>query len=130
MTVDWTTLDGYFQRLERNQTPINIGTYVGAAQVREAVMGSEDRVPTQTELEQMKTLVVRAMKDGALGLSTALIYAPGHFAKAKELIALAKVAASMLRTCAARAELKWRQLTKPSGSAERRVCRLKFSTSR
>jgi N-acyl-D-aspartate/D-glutamate deacylase len=61
--------------------------------VREAVMGSEDRVPTQTELEQMKTLVVRAMKDGALGLSTALIYAPGHFAKAKELIALAKVAA-------------------------------------
>ena len=105
MTVDWTTLDGYFQRLERNQTPINIGTYVGAAQVREAVMGSEDRMPTQTELEQMKTLVVRAMKDGALGLSTALIYAPGHSAKAEELIALAKVTGSIRRhSCCAFAQ--------------------------
>jgi N-acyl-D-amino-acid deacylase len=93
LTVDWTTLDGYFRRLEGNETPINIGTYVGAAQVREAVIGSADRVPTHTELEQMKTLVAQAMKDGALGLSTALIYAPGHYAKAKELIALAKVAA-------------------------------------
>ena len=93
LTIDWTTLDGYFQRLEKNGTPINLATYVGAAQVREAVIGDEDRAPTAAELEQMKSLVARAMQDGAMGLSTALIYPPGHYAKTDELIALAKVAA-------------------------------------
>jgi N-acyl-D-amino-acid deacylase len=92
LTVDWTTLDGYFRRLERQGTPINVGTYVGAAQVREAVIGNDDRVPTPAELEQMKDLVAQAMKDGAMGLSTALIYPPGHYAKTDELIELAKVA--------------------------------------
>ena len=93
LTIDWTTLDGYFRRLEKDGTPINLGTYVGAAQVREAVIGDDDRAPTPAELEQMKTLVAQAMKDGALGISTALIYPPGHFAKTDELIALSKVAA-------------------------------------
>ncbi|MGC1784610.1 MAG: D-alanyl-D-alanine carboxypeptidase/D-alanyl-D-alanine-endopeptidase [Acidobacteriaceae bacterium] len=93
LTVDWTTLDGYFQRLKKNGTPLNIGTYVGAAQVREAVVGDVDRAPTPAELDQMKALVAQAMKDGALGLSTALIYPPGSYAKTDELIALAKVAA-------------------------------------
>ncbi|MBV9573098.1 MAG: amidohydrolase family protein, partial [Acidobacteriales bacterium] len=93
LTIDWTTLDGYFQRLEKNGTPINLGTYVGAAQVREAVIGDEDRAPTAAQLEQMKTLVAQAMQDGAMGISTALIYPPGHYAKTDELIALAKVAA-------------------------------------
>ncbi|MGA8221543.1 MAG: D-alanyl-D-alanine carboxypeptidase/D-alanyl-D-alanine-endopeptidase [Candidatus Acidiferrales bacterium] len=93
LTVDWTTLDGYFRRLEKDGTPINLGTYVGAAQVREAVLGDDDRAPTSAELEEMKSLVAQAMKDGALGISTALIYPPGHFAKTDELIALAKVAA-------------------------------------
>lgn len=92
LTVDWTTLDGYFRRLERQGTPINLGTYVGAAQVREAVIGDEDRAPTPAELDQMKDLVAQAMKDGAMGLSTALIYPPGHYAKTDELIELAKVA--------------------------------------
>ncbi|HEV2617810.1 MAG TPA: D-aminoacylase [Candidatus Acidoferrales bacterium] len=92
LTIDWTTLDGYFQRLEQNGTPLNLGTYVGAAQVRETVIGDEDRAPTAGELDQMKTLVARAMQDGAMGLSTALIYPPGHYAKTDELIALAKVA--------------------------------------
>ncbi|MGC1255450.1 MAG: D-alanyl-D-alanine carboxypeptidase/D-alanyl-D-alanine-endopeptidase, partial [Candidatus Acidiferrales bacterium] len=92
LTIDWTTLDGYFTRLEKNGTPINLGTYVGAAQVREAVIGDDDRAPTPAELEQMKSLVAQAMKEGALGISTALIYPPGHFAKTDELIALAKVA--------------------------------------
>jgi len=91
-TVDWTTLDGYFRRLEKQGTPINIGTYVGSAQVREAVIGDDDRAPTAAELEQMKGLVEQAMKDGALGVSSALIYPPNIYAKTDELIALAKVA--------------------------------------
>ena len=93
LKVDWTTLDGYFRRLEKQGTPLNLGTYVGAAQVREAIIGDDDRPPTPTELEQMKALVEQAMKDGALGISTALIYPPGHYAKTDELIELAKVAA-------------------------------------
>jgi dihydroorotase/N-acyl-D-amino-acid deacylase len=93
LTIDWTTLDGYFRRLDKDGTPINLGTYVGAAQVRESVIGDDDRAPTPAELEQMEALVAQAMKDGALGLSTALIYPPGHYAKTDELIALAKVAA-------------------------------------
>lgn len=92
LKVDWTTLAGYFQRLEKEGTPLNIGTYVGAAQVREAVIGDEDRAPTPPELEQMKALVAEAMQQGAFGLSTALIYPPGHYAKTEELIELAKVA--------------------------------------
>ncbi len=93
LTVDWTSLDGYFQRLQKQGTPLNLGTFVGAAQVREAVIGDDDRAPTPAELGQMKALVDAAMKDGALGVSTALIYPPGHYAKTEELIALSKVAA-------------------------------------
>jgi N-acyl-D-amino-acid deacylase len=91
-TVDWTTLDGYFRRLEKQGTPLNIGTYVGSAQVREAVIGDDDRAPTPEELTQMQALVEQAMKDGALGVSSALIYPPNIYAKTDELIALAKVA--------------------------------------
>src|SRR6202022_4679632 len=92
LKADWTTLDGYFKRLEQSGTPLNIGTYVGAAQVREAVLGDVDRVPTAAEMEKMKSLVAQAMQDGAFGISTALIYPPGHYAKTEELIELAKVA--------------------------------------
>lgn len=92
LKIDWTDLDGYFKRLERQGTPINLGTYVGAAQVREAILGDDDRAPSPQELEQMKALVRQAMEQGALGISTALIYPPGHYAKTDELIELAKVA--------------------------------------
>src|SRR6266849_4438483 len=92
LTIDWTTLDGYFRRLEKQGTPLNIGTYVGSAQVREAVIGDDDRAPTPAELDQMKSLVEQAMKDGALGVSSALIYPPNIYAKTDELIALAQVA--------------------------------------
>ena len=92
LRLDWTTLDGYFKRLEKQGTPLNIGTYVGAGQVREAVLGDVDRDPTPAEMEKMKDLVAQAMQDGAFGISTALIYPPGHYAKTKELIELAKVA--------------------------------------
>src|SRR5579864_2936150 len=93
LKIDWATLDEYWQRLQQKGTPINIGTYVGAAQVREAVLGDVNRAPTAEELEKMKALVEQAMQQGALGISTALIYPPGHYAKTEELIELAKVAA-------------------------------------
>ena len=93
LKIDWSTLDQYWERLAKKGTPINIGTYVGAAQVREAVLGDVNRAPTAQELEKMKALVEQAMQQGALGVSTALIYPPGHYAKTEELIELAKVAA-------------------------------------
>jgi N-acyl-D-amino-acid deacylase len=92
IAVDWTTLDGYFHRLEKQGTPLNIATYVGSAQVREAVIGDDDRAPTIEELERMKSLIEGAMKDGALGVSSSLIYPPNSYAKTEELIELAKVA--------------------------------------
>lgn len=93
LKIDWTDLAGYFQRLEKTRTPLNLGTYVGAAQVREAVLGDVDRAPTPEELGKMKALVANAMQQGAFGVSTALIYPPGHYAKTTELIELAKVSA-------------------------------------
>src|SRR6476646_667371 len=93
LKIDWATLEDYWLRLDKKGTPINIGTYVGAAQVREAVLGDVNRAPTAEELEKMKVLVAQAMQQGALGISTALIYPPGHDAKTEELIELAKLAA-------------------------------------
>jgi N-acyl-D-amino-acid deacylase len=92
LTVDWHDLDGYFSRLERQGAGINLGTYVGATQVRKYVLGSADRPPTAEELARMQQLVDEAMRQGAMGVSTSLIYAPAFYAKTDELIALAKVA--------------------------------------
>ncbi len=92
LTIDWRDLDGYFRRLERQGSGINLGTYVGAAQVRDVVLGNDNRDPTAEELQRMQQLVDQAMRQGAMGVSTALIYAPGNYARTDELIALAKVA--------------------------------------
>ena len=92
LTVDWRTLDEYFNRLGKQGAGINLGTFVGATQVREYVIGYDDRPPTGAELEQMKKLVAEAMKDGALGVSTSLQYVPARFAKTDEIVELAKVA--------------------------------------
>ena len=92
LTIDWQTLDEYFKRLERQGSGVNLGTFVGATQVREYVIGFDDRPPTAAELEQMKKLVAQAMNDGALGLSTSLQYVPARFAKTDEIVELAKVA--------------------------------------
>ena len=92
LTIDWRTLDQYFKRLEKQGSGVNLGTFVGATQVREYVIGYDDRAPTAQELDQMKKLVAAAMLDGALGLSTSLQYVPARFAKIDELIELAKVA--------------------------------------
>jgi N-acyl-D-amino-acid deacylase len=92
-TPTFTTLAGYFDELSKRGAAVNVGTFVGAGGVRSMVMGDDDRSPTPAELEQMKAAVDQAMKEGALGLSTSLIYVPDHFAKTDEIIALAKVAA-------------------------------------
>jgi dihydroorotase/N-acyl-D-amino-acid deacylase len=92
LTIDWRTLDQYFKRLEKQGSGVNLGTFVGATQVREYVIGYDDRPPTPPELDQMKKLVADAMRDGALGLSTSLQYVPARFAKTDELVELAKVA--------------------------------------
>jgi len=93
VTPDWTTLDGYWRAFQRARPAINIGTFVGAGGVRDLVIGQEDRPPTPAELEAMKAAVARAMEDGALGLSTSLIYVPDRYAGTEEIIALARVAA-------------------------------------
>lgn len=89
----WTSLDGYFRELERRGSAINLGTYVTAGSVRLAVMGQATRSPTTAELAQMGALVDSAMRDGAMGLSTGLIYVPTTFFSIDELIALTKYAA-------------------------------------
>jgi dihydroorotase/N-acyl-D-amino-acid deacylase len=92
LNIDWRTLGDYFKRLEKQGSGLNLGTFVGATQVREYVIGYDDRPPTPAELEKMKKLVADAMKDGALGLSTSLQYVPARFAKTDEIVELAKVA--------------------------------------
>jgi N-acyl-D-amino-acid deacylase len=89
---DWRTLSEYFARLRRNGMGINLGTYIGAASVREMVIGYGDRAPTGDELKRMQALVEEGMRQGALGLSTALQYPPAPYAHTDELIALAQVA--------------------------------------
>jgi dihydroorotase/N-acyl-D-amino-acid deacylase len=86
---DWRTFRQYFARLEKQGMGINLASYVGATQVRAMVLGEENKQPTPEQLEQMRTLVRDAMKDGAVGVSTSLEYAPAPYAKTEELIALA-----------------------------------------
>jgi N-acyl-D-amino-acid deacylase len=93
ITPDWTDLRGYFARLERQGMGINLASYVGATSVRRMVLGDGDVQPTAAQLSQMQDLVRQAMQQGAVGLSTALQYAPAPYAKTEELIALATVAA-------------------------------------
>jgi len=89
ITPDWRTLGQYFARLEKQGIGINLASYVGATQVRRMVLGDDDKQPAPEQLEQMKELVRQAMRDGAVGVSTSLEYAPAPYAKTEELIALA-----------------------------------------
>ena len=86
---DWQTFRQYFARLEKQGMGINLASYVGATQVRRVVLGDADVQPTPEQLEKMKALVRDAMHDGAIGISTALEYAPAPYAKTEEIIALA-----------------------------------------
>ncbi len=91
-SIEWTTLGEYLEYLERKGVSTNIASFVGAKTVRVYAVGYEDRPPTSKELEQMRKLAGRAMQEGAVGVSSALIYAPGFYADTDELIALAEVA--------------------------------------
>ena len=93
LSVDWTGFDGYFTRLQERGIAINLGTLVPATMVRQRIVGLDNRDPSAEELARMEATVDQAMRDGAFGLSSALIYPPGSFAKTAELIALARVAA-------------------------------------
>src|ERR1043166_3871415 len=95
LTPDWRTLRQYFTRLEKQGMGINLATYVGATQVRRMVLGDDKVQPTPAQLEQMKSLVRDAMRDGAVGVSTSLQYAPAPYATTEELIALAGVASKL-----------------------------------
>jgi len=92
VNADWRTFRQYFARLEKQGMGINLASYVGATQVRRMVLGDDDKQPTAVQLAQMRSLVRDAMRDGAMGVSTALEYAPAPYAKTGELIALASEA--------------------------------------
>jgi N-acyl-D-amino-acid deacylase len=93
ITCDWRTMSEYFARLQKQGMGINLGTYVGATQVRRVVIGDDDVKATPEQLDKMKALVAEAMREGALGLSSALEYPPAPYASTEELIALASVSA-------------------------------------
>jgi N-acyl-D-amino-acid deacylase len=90
--IGWTTLGQYLDWLVARGISTNIASFVGAATVRVHEIGYADRAPTPEELERMRAHVRTAMEEGAMGVSSALIYAPGFYARTDELIALSKVA--------------------------------------
>jgi putative CocE/NonD family hydrolase len=91
--IGWTSLAEYLHWLERTKVSCNVASFIGAATVREHVLGLKNRKPNADELARMCRLVEQEMKDGALGIGTALEYAPGYFADTEELIALCRAAA-------------------------------------
>jgi len=91
--VEWTTLAEYLHYLEKRGVSQNFASFIGAATIREYVIGLEDKPPTPAQLDQMRELVRREMEAGALGITTALIYPPAFFAKTEDLIELCKIAA-------------------------------------
>jgi dihydroorotase/N-acyl-D-amino-acid deacylase len=93
VTPSFTTLAGYFAEFEKRGVALNLATFVGAGGIRDLVIGKENRKPTPAELEQMQAAVAQAMEEGALGVSTSLIYMPDNFATTEEIVALARVAA-------------------------------------
>lgn len=88
----WDNLAGYLRVLDRQPATINLGTFISAGGVRDAVIGREDRAATAAELTEMEAQVAEAMEAGAFGVSTSLQYVPDRFARTDELIALAKAA--------------------------------------
>ena len=91
--IDWTTLGEYLTRLEKRGIAPNVASYVGAGTVRTYVLGERDVQPTVEQLGQMRALVHEAMEQGAVGVTTALIYSPNDYARTPELLALAQESA-------------------------------------
>lgn len=90
--IPWTTLGGYLKHLEEKGISTNVASFVGNGTLRQHVIGYENREATSEELEKMKSLTAEAMKEGAVGISSSLLYAPSMYANTKELIELSKVA--------------------------------------
>ncbi|HYX90359.1 MAG TPA: D-aminoacylase [Myxococcaceae bacterium] len=93
LKIDWRDLDGYVRRFENAKSTINIAAFASATNLRLMVLGSNDVKPGPEQLRKMESLLERAMAQGALGLSSALIYPPATYADREELTALARVAA-------------------------------------
>ncbi len=91
--IEWTTLAEYLTYLEKRGVTPNIASYIGAATIRQYVLGEADVQPTTAQLDEMRDLVRREMEAGALGIGSSLIYAPAFYAKTEELIEMCKVAA-------------------------------------
>jgi N-acyl-D-amino-acid deacylase len=89
-----SNLGAYFSMIDSLKLSINVAALVGHNNVRKAVMGSANRNPTEKEMQAMEAIVNKAMKDGAVGLSTGLIYIPGTYSKTEEIVRLAKIAAA------------------------------------
>jgi N-acyl-D-amino-acid deacylase len=90
--IDWRTLGGYLQEVEKKGISLNIASFVGNGTVRDYVLGENDVQPTAQQLTRMRGLVQKAMQEGALGVSSALIYPTSTYAQTPELIALAEEA--------------------------------------
>lgn len=91
--VSWNTLGGFLEYLTNKGVTPNVASFVGATTIRQHVIGSGNRAPSQEELKEMQELVREAMREGALGVGSSLIYAPAFFADTPELVALSKAAA-------------------------------------
>lgn len=91
--IPWKTLAGYLTYLEKRGVSQNVASFIGAPTLREYAIGLEDKPPTPEQLDQMRAIVRRDMEEGALGITSALIYPPAYFAKTPELVELCKVAA-------------------------------------
>ncbi len=105
--VTWHTLGEFMRVVEQRGSALNFAFYVGAANPREMVLGHADRAPTAEELQRMNAIVKQAVDEGAVGLSSALIYPPGRFARTEELIAMARIGGSY-----------WTHLRNESGGIE------------
>ncbi|MFA6471245.1 MAG: D-aminoacylase [Candidatus Latescibacterota bacterium] len=88
--VTWKDMKGFFSRLEQGGTSLNYGTFLGQGSLRDFVMGPNDRPPSSKELEKMKAVIRDYIQEGALGMSTGLIYVPGSFAKPEEITELCR----------------------------------------
>src|ERR1700687_4749585 len=86
ITRDWRNFQQYFTRLEKQGMGINLASFVGATQVRRVVLGDDNKQPTPEQLDQMKELVRQAMREGAVGLSSALEYAPAPYHQIGEVL--------------------------------------------
>ena len=89
--VSWTTLGEYLAHLETKGVSTNVTSFIGNGTLRRYVMGMENRSPTMAELQEMKDLVAQAMQEGAVGMSSSLLYTPSMYADTEELIELSKV---------------------------------------